>query len=861
MSPRAADLFRQAIDLPPEERRAFLARECPDPAERAEVELLFAHDRESDSIVAGPIRSEAAAIAREIEGAKSLPALGAYRAVKLIGHGGMGTVYLAERCDGTVDQQVAVKLLPMALAGGPALERSLEERRILAKLEHPGIARFQDAGATADGVPFLVMEYVRGIALNAHCEERRLDLESRVRLFRKVCDAVDYAHRNLILHRDLKPENILVTDSGEPKLLDFGIAKVVDPGNAASRTVLAAMTPDYASPEQVRGEATGVSTDIYSLGAVLYRILTGQKPHRIEGSAPAAIERAICDDPVVAPSMHRRELRGDLENILLKALRKEQERRYRTVAELSADLDNWLRALPVGATPDSFAYRAGRFLRRNRMSAALGSVAAAAVLGFGSYAIVQGRRAERRFEEVRKLANVFLFDFEKSVRNVPGAIQARELVVKTGLEYLDRLALEAGRDKKLSLELASAYFQMADTMKSTANASGGNIPAAIHSLERGIELYRKAGIDSLAPAERTGYYKAFASLALYLNLQGQSARARTSVEGALAEAERWLAQEPSSEMAISSAAGLAFNLAGLHSRSGDLAAGIAAGRKSVLLAERLAALPGDAEQRRKTLAATLYNLGNLLYQAGQGQEAAEVCGRAVKILEPLVERAGVTHADRRALMIAYAYWAQALESLVRNDPAALGKMNEALGKGTLLAERGATEDPGNVLALTDLANALQRAARGKRLEGKHPEAIALLERSSGLALRWRQMEKSNKPAVLLIENLTLVTRIRVEAGMPAEALATGRQAVELAAKWHEQTPSQRDARTHLAEARLRYAAALSAAGDRLGADKEYELAESVLSASAEGPKTDAAVRELLQEVQRLRSGSPRAPRR
>lgn len=855
MSPRAADLFRQAIGMPPEERAPFLARTCPDPAERAEVEALLAHDREGDSIVAGPIRSEASALAREIESAKSLPTLGAYRAVKLIGHGGMGAVYLAERIDGTVEQQVAVKLLPMALAGGRALERSLEERRILAKLDHPGIARFQDAGATPDGVPFLVMEYVRGAALDACCEQGGLDLEARVRLFRKVCDAVDYAHRNLILHRDLKPENILVTESGQPKLLDFGIAKVVDPDHAASRTMLAAMTPDYASPEQVRGEATGVSTDIYSLGAVLYRILTGQRPHRIEGSTAAAIERAICDEPAVPPSSHRRELRGDLENILLKALRKEPQRRYRTVAELAADLDAWLSARPVSATPDSFAYRAGRFLSRNRSSVALVTVASAAVLGFGGYAIVQGRRAERRFEEIRKLANVFLFDFEKSVRNVPGAIRARELVVKTGLEYLDRLAADSASDPRLTAELAAAYTQMAEAQGSLVNASTGESPAALRSLERGVNLYRGAGA-SLSPEARQAYFKALGALAILYSNQNRGAEAMETLRRGVAEAAGWMAREPSSEAALTSALGLAYHEAELQQRGGALTEAITAGQRAVQIAARIAAMPGSGDTRRRSLGTSHFQLGNALVRAGRNREAAQECRKAVEILRPLGEPEGIAYNARRTLMIGYAYLAEALEPEIEKDAAARAEAAGALRKGADLAERGLRDDPANVLAMADLTNMLVRVGRGEAALRDFRKASGTFARSVAMARRWSEKDRSTQPLTLLIEGLTQLTQAETMTGATPGALAAGREAVELAKRWRREAPAERQTAVHLADAQRWYGVALERSGDRASANFQYVQAEKLAAEVVQQDPADGLTRKMLSEIRDLRHQTP-----
>ena len=323
--------------------------------------------------------------------------VGPYRLLEEIGHGGMGTVWLAERSDEAYTKRVAIKLMQRGLHSTELLARFKTERQILASLDHPHIARLIDGGTTENGVPYVVMEHVEGKPLDLHCDEERLTTGQRLELFSQVCEAVSFAHRHLVVHRDLKPANIMVTAKGEPKLLDFGIAKLLDPENAGhtvaeTATSARLLTPEYASPEQVRGEPISVATDVYALGVLLYRLMTGRSPYGVSTEVPREYEAAILDneplrpstvvtspdtDPAVvtsrstSPQKLQRRLVGDLDNIVLHALQKEAERRYATVNELSTDIGRYLAHLPVVARGDDWLYKARKFLVRNARSLAI----------------------------------------------------------------------------------------------------------------------------------------------------------------------------------------------------------------------------------------------------------------------------------------------------------------------------------------------------------------------------------------------------------------------------------------------------------------------------------------------------------
>jgi tetratricopeptide (TPR) repeat protein len=377
-------LFAEASALAPEQYTSFLAANCPDPEVRSELQSVLQFVTETPPRQVSEAIAEAAAsiVDAGILGQR----VGPYRIDGRIGQGGMGAVYRGSRADEQFQHTVAIKILRFAQGDSAEVQRFRQERQILAKLEHPHIARLLGGGSwippgAAEGQPYIVMEYVDGMPLTAYSERNALSIRARLLLFRQICDAVSYAHRHLVIHRDLKPGNILVTPDGTPRLLDFGIAKLLSGGThedtTATSALLRPMTPDYASPEQVRGEPVSTASDVYSLGALLYELLAGRRPHRISGSDPLEIVRTICESEVEPPSHSgNRELLGDLDVIVLKAMQVESARRYGSVDQLSEDLRRYLEGLPILARPDTWRYRTAKFARRHR----LGLGAAATVL-------------------------------------------------------------------------------------------------------------------------------------------------------------------------------------------------------------------------------------------------------------------------------------------------------------------------------------------------------------------------------------------------------------------------------------------------------------------------------------------------
>jgi hypothetical protein len=488
MTPEVEELFDRLADLDAAGRESFFAAHVTDPAVRREVESLLAHDQPSTAALLQPIVELAASALPGAADAPDTRRCGPYKLFQLIGRGGMGAVFRAERVDGEVRQQVAVKLMQGGSGDPLQRQRFLQERQILAGLSHPNIAGLLDAGHAADGQPYLVMELIEGRPIDEFCEG--LPPRRQIELFLQVCDAVSFAHSRLVVHRDIKPGNILVTAGGVPKLLDFGIAKMLEVDAGMTLTWQRLMTPAYGSPEQAVGGAVTTASDTYSLGAVLYKVLTGQAPHALEGATPEAMMAAVRTRDVPRASRWKPELKGDLDAILSKALRKEPHQRYATVEQLSGDLRAYLRWMPIRARQGEFPYRAGKFARRAWMplTAALVVVASLAI------GLVVARRsrqlAERRFRIARELAGD-LFGVDDRVRNLQGSVAARQYIADKALHYLNELSREAS-ERDLLLELAEAYHRTAGVLSRRGESSLGRDAEALAALDRGHQLLSKA---------------------------------------------------------------------------------------------------------------------------------------------------------------------------------------------------------------------------------------------------------------------------------------------------------------------------------------------------------------------------------
>jgi non-specific serine/threonine protein kinase/serine/threonine-protein kinase len=480
---RVKQILADALDLSRDQRDAFVDQACGEDQDlRHEIHTLLRGD-DPDSKFLNLDRAP--------------QRIGPWRIVREIGRGGMGAVYLARRDDGHFEQQAAIKVIKRGMDSEAVLRRFYAERQILARLQHPNITRLLDGGLL-DGRPYFVMEYVEGEPILDCCNRHAFTLRDRIALFLSVCDAVDYAHSNLILHRDLKGGNILVDARGSVKLLDFGIAKLLTEDGAADQTALPlqAFTPQAASPEQVKGEPLTTASDIYSLGLLLYELLAGKPPYRVQANAPLEMVSLICERMVPRPSLLAppavsRELRGDLDTIIGKALEKDPSRRYSRAADLAADLRRYLEGHPIQARPASTGYRLRKFVSRHRRAVAATTLVVLAVTAAVADAIRQGRRASRRFEELHQLAGNFLFEFHDAIAPLPGATPARELVEKRALQYLDILARESSGNLDLKRELAEGYLRVGAAEGLTYESNLGKAAEARANVEKAIALFEQ----------------------------------------------------------------------------------------------------------------------------------------------------------------------------------------------------------------------------------------------------------------------------------------------------------------------------------------------------------------------------------
>ena len=683
MDPEAAHLFYELADLTLKERARYFDEHTVTLELRREVEELLSFDTAEDGlldeIVQQAMNTRFDVTDRSTAGAT----FGPYRLVRMIGHGGMGTVYLAERSDGEVQQRVAVKFLRWSSYDPVARDRFLRERQILATLGHPGIARLLDAGHTADGQPYLVMEYIDGAPIDIYGE--KLDLAARLKLFEQVCEAVSCAHQNLIVHRDLKPSNILVDDAGRPTLLDFGIAKILDADQDQTHTAERMLTPEYASPEQVRGAVQSTATDIYSLGAILYKLLTGRSPHTTAGS-PTRQEMIAAigsREPPRASSVNR-ELPRDLDFIVAKALRKEPSERYASVEALADDIRAFLEWRPVRARSGNAWYRSRKFARRYRL--AVGAVALTITgLSLGLYLANREREiAERRFRQVRLLADQFIA-LDGDISALPGSTKARNRIVSESLQYLTALGAEARRDRDLMLDIGRAYLRIARVQGVPTGANLGQFAQAEDSLRNADGF-----VDRVLAAD-AGNREA-------LLLSAEIAHDRMTVvdmqdrrEEALAEAQRTalrldqlLKRGARSQDELTTATRLFGNMAVAYENSGRFQEAVRYCRRAIETSQSIQSAAGRRGVIFGVLSIALRRTGDL-------EGALEAIRESRRLLE--VDRAANEMAHRLNLINALLREGLVLGS---DSDVSLGRTEEALvsfGKALEGAEDLARNDP------------------------------------------------------------------------------------------------------------------------------------------------------------------------
>ena len=766
-------MLAPVLELDPAERSAYLDRACAgDCSLREEIETLLATDQKADpEFLNEPV---VAALAAEGPDANLRIGrrIGPYQVVEEIGVGGMGEVYRAFRADDHYRKQVAIKLVRAGQDSKFVHGRFKNERQVLASLDHPNIARLLDGGTTEDGVPYFVMELIDGQPIHRYCDDHKLPTTERVALFQQVCSAVQYAHQRLIIHRDLKPSNILVTGDGTPKLLDFGIAKILDPAVAAETleatiSMFRLLTPGYASPEQIKGEAITTASDVYSLGVLLYELLTGCWPYQATGSALHEISQAVCDFEPERPSLAvlrsqardangandlelaapatvsalrdgspeklSKRLRGDLDNIILMALRKEPQRRYSSVEQFSTDLQRHLGNLPVTAARDTVGYRTSKFITRHKAGvAAAGVVVVTLLAGLAvttheaRIAHAQQLRAEQRFNEVRELANSLMFDVHDSIQDLPGSTPARKLLVERALRYLDGLSRDSASDVSLQRELATAYEKVGTVQGNPFGANLGDTQGAFESYQRSLAIRETIGrANPLNVEDQVALARSQRMIAVMSSnrVDNQLERNMTEELRALATAERAFKLAPFRPAVLEELQANYDFLVTLRHYAGDnQGAWTYLQKERPIVEARLQAAPAD-----RGLLVAMGRLevksGDELAKLGLRKEGQDHARHAIEILE--LASAEETDANAKRFL-AYAYERFGDSLLMDSDfKGAL----QIYRKDARVLQSLLVKDPSNAVVQLDLGIATAKIGDAQTVAGNTTDGLIMLNRA------------------------------------------------------------------------------------------------------------------------------------
>lgn len=643
------NVFANAVEMEDRSRRlAYIHDQCTGDAEmEKEVLSLLENFSSTDKTLENPLNAVQLLLSQP--GDLPIPKFfGNYRIIREIGRGGMGSVFLAERSDGEFSQRVALKIIRHSLSDEASQQRFRRERELLAGLSHSNIARLYDGGVSENGEPFFVMEYIEGSPLMDYVRSQNLKLRPRLLLFLKLCAAVSYAHRNLIIHRDLKPQNILVNQNGEPKLLDFGLAKLIDESSTEqTATQFRAFTPAYASPEQILGKRVSVASDIYSLGVILFELLTNQRPFENESKSLDQLLNDLTENDPPKPSTFLSGTKSgnltgfsidrDLDTIVVKCLAPEPERRYLSVDDLINDIGNYLDSRPITARPSTFRYKAGKFVRRNKTAVtAAFLVVLALTTGTGislwqaHIARLERDRAERRFQDVRRLSTSLLFEITPKIETLEGSLAARETLVARSLEYLDSLASEAGNDEQLLAELAAAYEKIGELQGHHTKPNTGDLAGA-------LESYQKANrIRQFLPPtaeNRRLLAENFRQLSDARWWQGDTKTAKLDVEAAISIYDRLINENPDNPD---------YKIARLRTLN-DLAQWYQAANnypEAISIATRIINESSNMDVSQKDVREIYYvthaDLGNSLSWNGEQQRAEKEMATAVEGVERLI---------------------------------------------------------------------------------------------------------------------------------------------------------------------------------------------------------------------------------
>ena len=856
------EILDQAIALPAAERSAYLNQNCANEEMRSEVEsLLRSHDEAGSVFLNNPafdVKTSFADLAPKIS--RIGRRIGVYQIVEEIGHGGMGEVYRAMRADGQYEKQVALKLVRVGLDTPALLERFRHERQILASLDHPNIARLHDGGTTEDGIPYLVMELIEGTPIDLYCERHDLDIPRRLRLFLQVCSAVQYAHQRLVIHRDLKPSNILVTEEGIPKLLDFGIAKIVDPSAGEEATALGPMTPEYASPEQIRGEPITTATDVYSLGVVLYKLLTGRSPYPEKTRTPLELAKLICETEPTRPSeicpisvnpaddrlpetaktaltpvrsaKDRRALQGDIDNIVLKALRKEPERRYVSIEQFAEDVRRHLQGLPVTATPDSIAYRVRKFVRRHRLGMAASALVLVALIGGMVATLREARiaqaeraRAEKRLNDVRQLSDSLIFEINDAIQNLPGGTPTRKLLLDRTVQYLDSVAKDAAGYPDLERELANAYRRLAAVQGDPTQSNLGEAKAAEINIRKALALFEEVARSNPGNVNDQINVAAMHRVLSYSSLMEPSGR--RELEQAMVIGERLMKSDGTDPNVRSEYSVQLQNLGMMQDGLGDRVQAVESLRKDLELKQLIFKDNPEVPRVRLHIAVASVLLATELTKTGSRKEALQTIESGLSFFASM--HAGITDLDLAPR--------EALAQMKRGDiqlmDGNLPGARESFHQARQLLEPMAQSDPQNSMLQLNMAGVEYEDGRLLVITGRHQQALSHLERSRDIFERLHAQDRDldETPHGLAAIYIWLA-EAEAGTGDRGSALESYRKAVD-ALQANPGKTMHNDSRCELATALAKIGNIRMTIGDLEGASASLLKAIEVIQPSAE----------------------------
>ena len=716
----------KALELAPTEREVFLENSYAANASlRDDLGPLLASEQRlrGEFLEPGDLAAAAATWISPDENFWTGRRVGPYTVVEQIGAGGMAEVYRAFRDDDQYKKVVALKFVRAGHYSSAVFARFKNERQILAGLDHPNLAKLLDGGTSEEGMPYFVMELIDGQPITEYCDQHNLSSRERLKLFLQVCAAVHYAHQRLIIHRDIKPGNILVTTDGQPKLLDFGIAKIVepgpDPGEAeATLTSFRVLTPRYASPEQMKGDAMTIATDVYSLGVVLYELLTGRSPYQFANGSTQELTQEVCEREPQKPSLAvllsqpgglqeshpgklSKQLSGDIDNILLMALRKEPSRRYASVSDLQEDIQRHLENIPVRARNDGAWYRTTKFVARHKAAVSASVLVVLALLSAliitlheARVARIERTRAERRFNDVRKLANSLMFEVHDSIVDLPGTLPARKLLVNRAREYLDSLSLEASGDTALQRELAAAYDRVGDLLGYTGAANLGDYPGAVRSYERALSIRESSAAAHANDRQmQLDLLNDYFRLSFALNDTGDYAKALKHTQQGITFAQGIVKIHPE-PIFRDFLAGFHWQAGNILMQTGDYRHALEDYRQAAAIRGAIASDANASALVRVHLAADYSGLSKALGVNGNLPEALDASHKSRKILEQMVRSDPTNATLQEYLGEAYSITAANLQKQ--------GELDQSLEYYTQ------ARDIFVKLARTDSANALAR---------------------------------------------------------------------------------------------------------------------------------------------------------